>query len=749
MRKLFWVTTALAVAVFAWQYHLPYLALLMLLPALFHPVNRLLATGLVFLGLTLGFGWCYGYDQLVYQPIYDEVQQSHHYTATVADVPFDTSYGIGVQVTLHREGVRDVNATLYLDSRYSFLLPGDWMTFSAELKPSYSQEEDDYYSLALGVFWEGSPDEGTFATIRPSQVKWQYLPQLWCEDIKAAIAELFPQDCVPLVQGLLTGDKSLLSDSLYSDLGRAGLFHATAVSGLHISFLVWLMVLALGRNRWRTLVIGVPLLLWFCMAVGSSPSATRAVIMQVLLLCAPLVGRESDLPTNLSMALVLILLENPYAAYSVGLQLSFASVAGICFCSQRLYRWLWGKFGKDLPKKGLSKWGRLGLRFVYSSLAMTLGALAFTTPLSVYYYGYLSLIAPLSNLLCLWAVALIFPLGLVAVTLFPLCPMVSQLLADVLTPLVGYLLNMTAWLADVPFASLALTSPYLLIWFVCAYGMMLVTVFWPGRPRPVLSLCGGTVTLCLALVLTRADYQQSGLTMTVLDVGQGQSILLETQGRHILIDCGGSTTNTGDLVADYLQDRGIFHLDLVFLTHCHDDHAGGVPQLLERMRVDNLILPTQTEESTLQTEILLLAQAQELSVGWIDQHCAITLGETSLQIYPPLGAGDLNEEGLSLLVERGDFSALITGDMGSDIEARLVYFYDLPEVMILVAGHHGSAYASSQYLLDEINPEIALISVGENSYGHPADDTLARLTWAGCDIYRTDLQGTITLIVPE
>lgn len=121
------------------------------------------------------------------------------------------------------------------------------------------------------------------------------------------------------------------------------------------------------------------------------------------------------------------------------------------------------------------------------------------------------------------------------------------------------------------------------------------------------------------------------------------------------------------------------------------------------------------------------------------------LGDASLTLYAPLGTGGGNEEGLSVLATLGDFDALITGDMNAAVERRLIKYGNLPDIELLVAGHHGSASSTSKELLEAVMPEYAAISVGYNTYGHPAPDTLDRLEQVGCTVWRTDLQGTITI----
>ena len=221
-------------------------------------------------------------------------------------------------------------------------------------------------------------------------------------------------------------------------------------------------------------------------------------------------------------------------------------------------------------------------------------------------------------------------------------------------------------------------------------------------------------------------------------------------GHALLVDCGGSgPEDPGDTAADYLQSLGLTRLDTLILTHFHADHAGGVPQLLARLEVDTLVLPAVTPEDPLRLEIEAAAQASGAELLWVTEPMELTLGGARLRVFAPLGAGSANEEGLSVLCSSGDFDVLMTGDMDGTIERRLVKYGDLPDIELLVAGHHGSKYATSEDLLLAVQPEYAVISVGYNRYGHPAPEVLERLAAAGCEIYRTDWSGTLTFTVRD
>lgn len=188
-------------------------------------------------------------------------------------------------------------------------------------------------------------------------------------------------------------------------------------------------------------------------------------------------------------------------------------------------------------------------------------------------------------------------------------------------------------------------------------------------------------------------------------------------------------------------------LDYLILTHYDADHVNGVETLLARMEVDTLLVPDVADDAGMQEAILSAAREAGTAVEFIRTETCCTLGESTLAIYPPLGTGEDNEQGLAILCSHEEWDLLITGDMDSATEELLVETYDLPDLEALVAGHHGSKNSSSWDMLRTLTPEIALISVGDNSYGHPTDEALRRIVLAGAKVYRTDLQGNIYIFV--
>ncbi len=749
MRKLCWFALPFCAAIFAACFGLPSFLFLpiVLTSALLGILTgclKRLPVCLACLGLAFGILWFQGYTHIFRVPAETLSGQTAEFSATVIDWPKETSTGnVQVEVRLHLANAPDPKVFLYADASCTTLSPGDHLSGFArfQLAETVRGEHVTYYE-AKGIFLRASLTSTPTVnhTDHPPAAMW---PTYFAQAIKESIADIFPADTVGLMTALLTGDKAALADGTYAALQRSGAAHIAAVSGLHLSFFAGFLALLFRRRSKIGAVLTLILVFLFCAVTGFTPSVMRAAFMIFMTLLAPLVNREEDRPTTLTLALFLLVLWNPYSSLSISLQLSFASVAGIYLVAVPLYQSL----TQSLPNCGssLQRLVHKLLRILSANLSVTLGALLFTTPLTAIYFGSVSIIAPLTNLLILWAVSLAFAPGLILTLLGIAFPGFSAILIFPVATLIRYILSVTRILGKLPFAALSMNSGYLCAWLILFYVILVAALIRHYR-RPVIPVCAGIVSLCAALLLNLGSVLSYPLSITALDVGQGQSILLCSDGYTALIDCGGTKGNAGDIAADYLQSLGISQLDLLVLTHCHNDHANGVPELLNRIGVSALILPDLTEdESPYRSEILSLAEDQNIDISLISDNRSLAFGESSLTLYAPLSDGGINEEGLFVLASCENFDCLITGDANAFVESLLVKYGNLPDIEILVAGHHGSKNSTSNVLLDAVTPETCLISVGYNTYGHPEKETLSQLTIRDIDIYRTDLMGHLTI----
>ena len=705
-------------------------------------------------GLALGFLWTAGYSWVFWRPAELLDEKTVRLTATISQWPQETDYGgFSVLARADTEGWVTVPILLYVDDQGAELRPGDrieTVTHCALADQASSGEEITYYT-AKGIFLTGQA-YGRLEVERPDQIPLRDWPAYWSQALKESISQAFPDDVSGLVQALVTGNRDNLSDPFTTSLQRAGLSHTVAVSGMHLAFLAGLLSMLFGGWRRLASLVTIPVTILFTLTAGCTPSVVRAAVMILLLHIGPLFYRERDEFTSLGGALLLLLLYNPFSAAHIGLQLSFAAVAGIFLCAQPLQTALMARI-PFRPAKRWTFWWAIQLvpKFIVSTFCATLGASVFTVPLSAIYFQSVSLIAPLSNLLTLWAVGILFGAGVLIGTLGVFVPELAALVALPIAPLGRYLNAVIDGLSSLTFSAVTTQSVYYRAWLVLVYLILILIPILPGKKRWIIPTCCGVTTLCLAMLLNAWSFWWGSGAITVLDVGQGQSVLVRSGQFLCLVDCGGdSYDSAGDIAADFLGDYGVGRLDLLVLTHFHADHANGVAQLLKRVQVDTFAIPPATgEEEPLREEILSAAQEKGVEVLEVGEDTLLTLDQDrTVQLYAPLGAGETNEAGLTCLVSNGDFDTLITGDMGADVEQQLLAHAALPDLEVLVAGHHGSKASTSEQLLAATAPDYAFLSVGEhNSYGHPAQETLERLAAADCRIYRTDLQGTITLRV--
>ena len=699
------------------------------------------------LGGVLALGWAGAYFALFRAPAEGWIGEETVLSGEVASYPEPTSIG-GYSVTVRLDGgLFAPDALAYGPEEWGTLKPGDRISGRARMKSSERAygKETTYYT-AKGVYLLAYCD-GQTEILTVNRVPVRHWPALCANKLKQGIYAAFDQTAAPIAAAVTLGDKTGLDRILYSALNRAGLMHAAAVSGFHVSFLVGVGLLMCGNNRKTALAM-----LLYALMAGGTPSALRAVIMQCALLAAPLAGREGDGPSALGAALLILLVQNPFAAGSVGLQLSFASVAGILLVSGPLFGWMYRPLKKKRPPKGralrLLMWraGRMALAGVSASL----GAMLFTVPLVALYFGQIILLGPLSGVLALWALSLLMMCALVLGTLAAFLPG----LAEVLAAAAGLPGHYARWIALLlgrfPFASLAADNPYCLIWLAGAYLVLLAAVLGKERPkRPLLPVGALALLLCAAIGLGRLEAERADLTVTALDVGQGSSTALLSGGRAALVDCGGNgSRSAGDIAADYFAAMGRTRLDVLVLTHFDTDHFNGVEQLFYRMGVDKVAVPAGAADPDDLARLMELAGTEGAEVVLVDETKNLPLGEASLALLPPLGGGASNESGLFALCTRGDFDVLITGDADAFVEKMLVKYRPIPDVEVLLAGHHGSKNSSCGEFLQAVSPELVLISAGANNpYGHPAPETLERLEAAGAEVYCTAGDGSVTIRV--
>lgn len=684
-----------------------------------------------FLGAAALFIWTLTFQSYYLAPVKALDGETVNLSITLTDYSWDTDYGIGVEGYAEFDG-KPYRIRAYVDDELT-LKPGDTVIGSFRLRDTTGGHEEATYHMGNGIYLLAYPKGQIYHRYSPD-IPWYGYPAFLADYIRELIHSTFPADTLAFAQALLLGDTGLIDYETDTAFKLSGIRHIVAVSGLHVSILFALVYYLSGRRKLLSILIGIPVLILFAAVAGFTPSITRACIMHGLMMLAILFEREYDAPSALSFAVLVMLICNPYSISSVSLQLSAGCICGILLFSGRINGWL-------MDKKRLGHYkGKLG-RFagwLSSSVSVSLSATLITTPLCALYFGTVSLVSVLTNLMTLWVVTFIFYGIIISCILGAIYLPMGAVSAWIFSWPMRYVLLVAKLLASLPLAAVYTCSIYIVLWLILCY-CLLSAFLLMERKRPLPLLCTVVLGLCFALTASWAEPLTDDVRMTVLDVGQGQCIILQSEGKTFLVDCGGdSDTIAADAAAEQLLSMGISRLNGIILTHYDRDHAGGIANLLTRLDTDVLYLPECVDAEGTSEQLFVLENAM-----LVEDHTRITFGDTSITLYTTDFGTTSNESGLCVLFQRENCDILITGDRNAYGERDLLRQTALPDLEVLIVGHHGSKSSTCIELLEAGRPDIAIISVGDNSYGHPTQQVLDRLTDFGCEIYRTDENGTV------
>ncbi len=685
-------------------------------------------------GAAMGLLWFQIYDMQYLATARQMDQQTAAVSVRCTDYSFYTGYGTGIDGEIVLNG-KTYKTRIYLDEEQN-IAPGTVLHGLFRFRyTSAGGSKEPTYHRGQGIFLMAYQEE-TVKIVPPATEGLRYGAARLRHRILNIIETIFPVDVAPFVKALLLGDTTDLDYRTETHLMLSGIRHVAAVSGLHVSILFSLLYFISGRKRFLSAIVGIPCLVIFAALAGFSASVVRACIMQGLMLVALMLNKEYDPPSALGFAVVVMLVANPQSITSVGFQLSVTSVSGIFLFSKRIYSYLtdskrpWGSINPKL------------LRFIAGSVSISLASQVFTLPLTALYFGAISLVGPLTNLLCLWAVTYLF-CGIIAAVIgaFIYLPL-GRILSWLVSWVARYVLGVSGLLAKIPCAAVFTESIYIVLWLIFCYVILLV-FFRMRNKRPMILAACAVLSLCVSLLASWVEPLLDNCRMMVLDVGQGQCILLQSGGKTYMVDCGGdSDDTTADKAAAVLSSQGIYRLDGLILTHSDRDHAGAATRLLSRIPAEVVIVPSQQEES-------LYSQLRTVHTGrWVqaEQNLQIQWDNAVIRIFTAENPKSENESSLCVLFQYQECDILITGDRSKAGELELLRSNYIPDIDVLVVGHHGAKDATGDLLLGTVKPETAVISVSAyNSFGHPAQEVLQRLHDYGCTVYRTDLHGTVVI----
>lgn len=560
-----------------------------------------------------------------------------------------------------------------------------------------------------------------------------------------------------LLNAIICGQRiDLNSGTLYDTFKCSGLAHLVAVSGAHLSLVTAILLILLKKlklKRWLIIFIQSIFIFAYLICAAIPISALRAAFMAYIAIFS-FFGKRRPAPLNaLGLCIIILISVNAETSVSVSFALSAGSTLGIIIFSSLFEYWIKLPFPK-CPE------------IISGALSLTFAANICSQPLSVAIFTQLPLIAPIANIICTPIFTILCGGGLVA-SLFaacfsPLLPIISSILLWAAYAISQIMCWCTRFLSSLPYSSIAATLNIYIAIFISLSICFFLYIFWPTKIRLPKIRIKKTKLIISSLVVVSTIFAlfilfptNSQTTLKALDVGQGDSILIQSKGSSFMIDTG----NQDNLLKTRLAENGVTHLDGILITHPDDDHCGSLDVIEQFVDVSKVYvandLPTNNGNNCkkLMTEIKKIVSETnivKLKVG--DKIC---FGEVEMDIIWP---DKYKDEGGNC----DSLTAVANIDIGNDgiIESRALLCGDaekdeidtmftkrrIPKIDIYKCGHHGSANALSDKGAKNLSPKVTIISVGaKNRYGHPNSKTIDLLKSTGSKIYRTDMSGTIVV----
>jgi len=658
-------------------------------------------------------------------------------------------------VSIHQQIISDGSMILYAREMINTLQGGDTLIATMQIhrpRPKRNPHEFDYrdYLKRQNIFFEAFLEAPEELIILPGRIK---SISLIMSDIKVQISNHFHKYLTPRSAGILAalilGEKSDVEESIRNDFANTGVIHVLAVSGLHVGYVSIILVTIFGLLRLphgakMLSVIGG--LLFYVGLTGGAPSVMRASIMASLMIMGGLLERKSDIFNILASAAFIILAINPQQLGNLGFQLSFLAVLSIVTLFPTFKEWVSGISILTTHRLGKMMMPILDLFLV--SLAAQVGTLAIT----MFYFNKIPIVSLFANLVVVPLIGVIVATGMSFLILGSLLPVLAPFWAATIEGAIDFMLWFIQQCASIDWAYITTRSLKHYELILLLMGVFSISLM---KFRAVVKLWVIFGLLCLGIQTWQALLTPQNLELVVLDVGQGDAILIHApNGKTMLVDAGlrfrGQDMGK-DVILPYLKYRNWSRLDLFVITHPHNDHIGGAQYLVENIPISKVYMPDIEYESygyKMLRESLDSEHIPTLPVfaGYIDSSLKpVYLRMTAPKWYDRLSQpSNVNNTSLVMQLFYGESSVMLTGDGEEKTEYHQLPFGRLLKSELIKAPHHGSKTSSSQDYINLVQPEVCLISLGEkNKFKHPSEITLKKYRKLGTEIHRTDLEGAL------
>lgn len=664
---------------------------------------------------------------------------------------------------------------------------GDKVMLQGEFRKGSKQRNTggfDYQLYLKSIHIYGTLKVENYKKISSDNANWF---EKSMNDIKLVISQnienLLEEQEQQIVKGFILGDTTALDEELKEKFQIANISHVLAVSGMHIVYIVIGIEIVfkkwLGKRHVKyVVIIG---LVFYMALTGYTSSIVRAGIMGMMNIVAFLVYRKNDIWTSIAISLGIILIQNPYVITGVGLQLSYLGTIGIILFNKSIKQYFdnikWIKNNISIKR---SKRISQIVENLKDMIAVTLSAQLMILPVMLYHFNMIGIYFVITNILVSIVTGPIMFLSVIFVFSSFIQLQISQFISIFLSLGIKCFIQISN-LANLPFSKIYVPTPsilFIIIYYIAILvGNQIYRIYTSKylnttqtrvknlialmkyklyekkkkirkiyqkilKERNVKVFIVKTYKIIFFIVFLVGIYQfPKNLEIHFLDVGQGDSCFIITPNhKTILIDGGGSTSNTFDVGKDtlipYLLDKGYTKLDYILISHFDQDHVGGILPILEEFKVGQVFITKQEEKSENYETFLEIVKEKNLKVREVKAGDKITIGEVTFHILWPMEKqieeNILNNNAMVMKLQYKSFSMLFTGDIEEVAEKKILDTYknhlDMLKATVLKVAHHGSKSSSTEEFLKAVNSKVAIIGVGENNmFGHPNNAVLERL----------------------
>lgn len=545
-----------------------------------------------------------------------------------------------------------------------------------------------------------------------------------------------PKRTANLLLGILIGERDNIQEDIIESFRTANLSHILAVSGAHTSYIILGITYLISKSKTPKrigYIITIINLLIFIIITGASYSVVRACIMAIVVIGAKICYRKENFFTSICISLIIILIQNPFAINDIGLKLSFMGTAGIVIFNKSITNF----FIKLKIKQKIAE-----------ALSVTFSAQLMIMPITILNFNTISLTFFISNILASPLLGIIIIFGFISIFISSILNPISKILFLILHIFLELLILVSKVTEKIPGSSILVKTPNILFAIVYYILILFFNYFFVIKQNPtrrfhkkiikiitIKNIKNAfkviAVVFLIMLLLTRiVRIINPTLKIYFIDVGQGDSTLIVTpKNKKILIDGGEGKTN---VLFQYLLDRRINKIDYIIISHFDSDHCNGLIEIIEKMRVENIVMSKQSKESEEYKKILEIIKQKNIKVSSVKAEDKIIIEKNLYtKILNPAEKfefQDLNNNAIVAKLIYKNFSMLFTGDIEKAEENLAKKYKNELKSTILKVAHHGSKTSTSEEFLKYVEPQIALIGVGENNkFGHPNQITIEKL----------------------